>query len=89
MAGPKIKPENPKVVRFEIVKEIGSVVTLIACRMTIAIKLAVNNPNKTSAGIIKYKFEVKMLVNKITAPVIDKYPPTIFSPSNLNKTASE
>ena len=46
-----------------------------------AMKLAVNKPNKTSAGIIRYKFEVKMLVNKITAPVIDKYPPTTFSPS--------
>ena len=85
MAGPKIKPENPSVVKLEIVKEIGSVVTLIACRITMAIKLAVNNPNKTSAGIIKYKFEVNMLANKIIAPIIDKYPPTIFSPSNCIK----
>ena len=58
MAGPKIKPENPNVVKLETVKEIGSVVTLIAWRMTMAIKLAVNNPNKTGAGIIKYKFDV-------------------------------
>ena len=71
MAGPKIKPEKPRVVKFETVREIGSVVTLIACRITMAIKLAVNSPNKTSAGIMRYKFEVKMLVNKITAPVID------------------
>ena len=49
--------------------------------MTMAIKLAVNSPNKTSAGIIRYKFAVNMLANKITAPVIDKYPPTTFSPS--------
>ena len=27
MAGPKIKPEKPKVVKLETVKEIGSVVT--------------------------------------------------------------
>ena len=46
-----------------------------------AIKLAVNSPNKTSAGIIRYKFAVNILANKITAPVIDKYPPTTFSPS--------
>ena len=39
--------------------------------MTMAIKLAVNSPNKTSAGIIRYKFAVNMLANKITAPVID------------------
>ena len=30
MAGPKIKPEKPNVVKLETVKEIGSVVTLIA-----------------------------------------------------------
>ena len=30
MAGPKIKPEKPSVVKLETVKEIGSVVTLIA-----------------------------------------------------------
>ena len=30
IAGPKIKPENPNVVKLETVKEIGSVVTLIA-----------------------------------------------------------
>ena len=50
-----------------------------------AMKFAVNKPNKTSAGIIRYKFEVNILANKITAPVIDKYPPTIFSPSNFIK----
>ena len=48
MAGPKIKPEKPKVVKLETVKEIGSVVTLIAWRMTMAIKLAVNSPNNGS-----------------------------------------
>ena len=83
IAGPKMKPENPKVVKLDTVNEIGSVVILIAWRITIAIKLAVNKPNKTSAGMIKYKFEVKMLVNKITAPIIDKYPPTIFSPRSF------
>jgi len=30
IAGPKIKPEKPSVVKLETVKEIGSVVTLIA-----------------------------------------------------------
>ena len=30
IAGPKMKPENPNVVKLETVKEIGSVVTLIA-----------------------------------------------------------
>ena len=43
-------------------------------------KFAVNKPNKTNAGIIKYRFELKILINKIDAPITDKYPPTIFSP---------
>ena len=30
MAGPKIKPENPNVVKLDTVNEIGSVVILIA-----------------------------------------------------------
>ena len=47
------------------------------------LKLAVNKPNKTNAGIIIYKFEVNMLVNRIEAPIIGRYPPTNFSPSNL------
>ena len=83
MAGPNINPEKPSVVKFDTAKEIGSLVTLIACRITMGLKLAVNNPNKTNAGIIIYKFEVNMLVNRIEAPIIGKYPPTNFSPSKL------
>ena len=52
---------NPKVVKLDTVNEIGSVVILIAWRITIAIKLAVNKPNKTSAGIIKYRFAVNKI----------------------------
>ena len=71
IAGPKMKPENPKVVKLDTVNEIGSVVILIAWRITIAIKLAVNRPNKTSAGIIRYRFDVSILRKSIVAPNID------------------
>ena len=71
-AGPKMKPENPKVVKLDTVNEIGSVVILIAWRITIAIKLAVNKPNKTSAGIIKYRFAVNILRKSMVAPNTDR-----------------
>ena len=54
------------------VKEIGSLVTLIAWRITTEIKFAVNSPNKINAGMIMYKFEVSMLENKIVAPIVGK-----------------
>ena len=72
IAGPKINPEKPRVDKFDTVKEIGSVVTLIAWRITTEIKFAVNSPNKTNAGIIMCKFEVSILENKMIAPIIGK-----------------
>ena len=65
---------------LDTVREIGSVDTLIACRITIAPKFAVNKPKITNAGMMRYKFEVKILINKIDDPIAEKYPPTIFSP---------
>ena len=79
IAGPNIKPENPSVVILETVREIGSVDTLMACRITIAPKFAVNKPKITNAGIIKYKFEVNIHINRIDDPITEKYPPTTFS----------
>ena len=72
IAGPNIKPEKPKVVRFETVREMGSEETIIACLITIAIKFAVNKPKITREGIIKYKLPVRILTNRIVAPKIDK-----------------
>ena len=80
MAGPKINPENPSVVILETVREIESVETLIACRITIAPKFAVNKPKITNAGMMKYKFDVSMHINKIDDPIAERYPPTTFSP---------
>ena len=80
MAGPKINPENPSVVILETVREIGSVETLIACRITIAPKFAVNKPKITNAGMMRYKFDVSMHINKIDDPIAERYPPTTFSP---------
>ena len=72
MAEPKVNPEKPRVDKFDTAKEIGSVVTLIAWRITTEIEFAVNSPNKTNAGMIMYKFEVGILENKIVAPIIGK-----------------
>ena len=52
-------------------------------------KFAVNKPNKTSAGIIRYKFEVNILANKITAPVIDKSYAGISSTTALSFTSQD
>ena len=72
MAGPKINPENPSVVILETVREIGSVDTFIACRITIAPKFAVNKPKITNAGMMRYKFDVSMHINKIDDPIAEK-----------------
>ena len=79
-AGPKINPEKPSVVILETVREIESVDTLIACRITIAPKFAVHKPKITKAGIMKYKFEVNIHKKRIDDPITERYPPTTFSP---------
>ena len=65
---------------LETVREIGSVDTFIACRITIAPKFAVNKPKITNAGMMRYKFEVSIHINKIDDPIAERYPPTTFSP---------
>lgn len=74
---------------LETVREIESVETLIACRITIAPKFAVNKPKITNAGIIKYKFDVSIHINKIDEPITDRYPPTTFSPRYFMKELAD
>ena len=49
-----------------------SVDILIACRITIAPKFAVNKPKITNAGIIKYKFAVNILIKRIDDPINER-----------------
>ena len=48
---------------LETVREIESVDTLMACRITIAAKFAVNKPKIINPGMMKYKFDVRMQIN--------------------------
>ena len=63
ITGPKIKPPKPRVNKFETVKLIDSFDSLIACRRTMAIKLAVPNPKIIIPNKITYRFIVKMDTN--------------------------
>ena len=63
--GPKIKPPNPKVIKFETVKLIPSLDSLIACLRTIATKLAV-----AQNFIRKVKTYIKSMPNWLLVPTI-------------------
>ena len=52
----------------------------MACRITIAAKFAVNKPKIINPGIMRYKFDVSIHINKIDDPIAERYPPTTFSP---------